>query len=175
MELSQSDRPYTADELASLAGIPRRTLRYYIQLGLVDRPIGETRGAYYTGQHLSQLLEIRKLTEQGFALERVREEHERERRSRRRRCTPRPGGITVKSHIHLADGIELVVEPTEARLAPRSCAIRARGVSRLRTRHLRNEHRHERQGAVTMVLPAHASSATDDLTALKSVAGIRYR
>ena len=118
MELSQSDRPYSADELASLAGIPRRTLRYYIHLGLVDRPIGETRGAYYTGQHLSQLLEIRKLTEQGFALERVRELMSGSVEPPPAAATPRAGGLTVKSHIHLADGIELVVEPTEARLAP---------------------------------------------------------
>jgi hypothetical protein len=31
---------------------------------------------------------------------------------------PRPGHLTVQSHIHLADGVELVIEPGRARLAP---------------------------------------------------------
>ena len=30
---------YSIDELAALAELPRRTVRYYIQQGLVDRPI----------------------------------------------------------------------------------------------------------------------------------------
>jgi len=63
---TQPDSQYTLDQLTTLAGVPRRTVRYYIQLGLVDRPVGETRAAYYTWQHLKQLLEVRGYTEQGF-------------------------------------------------------------------------------------------------------------
>lgn len=121
MELAESDRRYTADELATLANVPRRTLRYYIQLGLVDRPIGETRAAYYTWRHLRQLLEIRKLTEQGFSLERVREltgEAAAPAAASPHAMTRRPGSVTVQSHIHLADGVELVVEPGRAQLTP---------------------------------------------------------
>ena len=66
MEKRRADQQFTADELATLANVPRRTLRYYIQLGLVDRPVGETRAAYYTRQHLRRLLEIREYTDQGF-------------------------------------------------------------------------------------------------------------
>lgn len=118
MELSQSDRHYTADELAGLANVPRRTLRYYIQLGLVDRPIGETRAAYYTWQHLKQLLEIRELTEQGFSLERIAELREEGTTPPAAASAPRAGHVSVQSHIHLADGVELVVEPGRAELSP---------------------------------------------------------
>ena len=109
---------YTLDQLADLAGVNRRTVRYYIQLGLVDRPIGETRAAHYTWQHLKQLLEVRGYTEQGFSLERIGELMRREDAPPPAASLARPGGITVQSHIHLADGVELVVEPGRARLTP---------------------------------------------------------
>ena len=50
---------YSLQELATLVELPERTVRYYIQLGLVDRPEGETRAARYGERHLEQLLEIR--------------------------------------------------------------------------------------------------------------------
>jgi len=116
MELSQSDGTFTLDELAQHADLPRRTLRYYIQLGLMDRPVGETRAAYYTAEHLRQLLEIRRLTAEGFSLERVRELMSGQ--SAPPAAAPRTGSVAVRTHIHLADGIELVVEPGRAALSP---------------------------------------------------------
>ena len=65
-------RTFTLDELAMLADLPRRTVRYYIQLGLVDRPIGETRAAHYLAHHLEQLLHIRKCTAAGVPRELIR-------------------------------------------------------------------------------------------------------
>ena len=64
---------YSIDELATLSVMPRRTVRYYIQQGLVDRPIGEKRAAYYTALHLEQLLSIRKWQRAGLSLDRIRE------------------------------------------------------------------------------------------------------
>lgn len=127
MDPATPDRTYTLDELATLAGVPRRTVRYYIQLGLVDRPIGETRAAYYTWDHLRQLLEVRKLAEQGLSLERIRE----------LRAAPeptpsisprRPGAIDVRSHIHLHDGVELVIDAGRAQLSPEQIRSLARDV-----------------------------------------------
>ena len=118
MESTTTDRRYSADELATLAGIPRRTLRYYIQLGLVDRPIGETRAAYYTWRHLSQLLEVRRLTEQGFSLERVQELLAQGVEPPPAATTPRAGSISVQSHVYLAPGVELVIDPGRAGLTP---------------------------------------------------------
>jgi hypothetical protein len=51
---------YSIEDLAALTELPRRTVRFYIQQGLVARPIGEKRAAYYTASHLEQLLTIRK-------------------------------------------------------------------------------------------------------------------
>ena len=115
---SPTETQYSLDQLATLAGVPRRTVRYYIQLGLVDRPVGETRAAYYTWKHLKQLLEVRGYTEQGFSLERIRELQRRGSEPPAAVAVPRAGHLTVQSHIHLADGVELVIEPGRAHLAP---------------------------------------------------------
>ncbi len=104
-------------------------IRYYIQLGLVDRPIGETRAAHYTWQHLRQLLEVRRLTEQGFSLERVRElQTQGDGPAAAAVQAPRAGSLTVQSHIHLADGVELVIEPGRAQLTPEALRRFAREV-----------------------------------------------
>ena len=61
------------DEIAALTELPRRTVRYYIQESLVDRPDGIGKGAYYTQHHLEQLLLIRKWQLAGLSLERISE------------------------------------------------------------------------------------------------------
>ncbi len=46
MELAQStDKTFSLDELAAVADVPRRTVRYYIELGLLEGAEGETRAA----------------------------------------------------------------------------------------------------------------------------------
>jgi DNA-binding transcriptional MerR regulator len=64
---------YSIDELSTLAGVTPRTVRYYIAEGLLDRPEGEKRGAHYLRRHLEQLLLIRRWTDAGISLERMRE------------------------------------------------------------------------------------------------------
>ena len=66
-------KTFSLDELCLLADCVKRTVRYYIQIGLVSRPVGEARAARYTGEHLNQLLRIKKLSEAGVSLERIRE------------------------------------------------------------------------------------------------------
>ena len=127
MELSEPDRHYSADDLAALTSTPRRTIRYYIQLGLVDRPVGETRAAHYSWKHLGQLLEIRRLNEEGFSLERIGEIL-KTGDSPKSVAPPGPGSITVQSHLHLAPGLELVVEPGRANLNPEQLRHLARDV-----------------------------------------------
>jgi len=111
---------FSLDELCTLADLPRRTVRYYIQQGLVDRPQGAKRGAYYTRVHLEQLLTIRKWQRAGLNLERIREllsepEGGEPLPPMRRR---RPGDVSVRSHILLRPGVELVIDPGEAGLTP---------------------------------------------------------
>ncbi|UJR85695.1 MerR family transcriptional regulator [Sandaracinus amylolyticus] len=59
---------YGIDELADRAGVSRRTVRYYVQRGLLEAPTGVGRGKHYTEAHLARLVRIRELQEQGVAL-----------------------------------------------------------------------------------------------------------
>ena len=114
----ESDKTFTLDELALAAGVNGRTIRYYIQLELLDPPQGHTRAARYSWQHLSRLLQIKRLTEQGFSLERVGELLAQPLSSEPAAARlPRPGEVTVRTHIFLAPGIELVIDPGRAKLS----------------------------------------------------------
>lgn len=110
-------KTFTLDELCALTDLPKRTVRYYMQIGLVDRPIGETRAAHYLSRHLEQLLRIRQLTEAGVSLDRIREVlagADAPVPVRQRR----PGAIEVRSHLYVAPGIELQISPEEAGMSP---------------------------------------------------------
>jgi DNA-binding transcriptional MerR regulator len=118
MDTPNADRHLSLDELCILAELPRRTVRYYIQMGLVDRPIGETRAAYYTDKHLQQLLTIRKWTDGGLSLDRIRELLEGADPAV---PPPRPrkaGSVEVMIHLFVTDGVELIIEPGRAGLKP---------------------------------------------------------
>ena len=97
------------DELSKLSGISIRNIRYYIQLGLVNKPNGSRRSATYDDKHLEQLLTIKKWQDAGLSLERIKKILTDEDNSI---PTPKrePGSITLQSSIHLAKGIDLVVD-----------------------------------------------------------------
>ncbi len=58
----------TIGELAEAAGVSRRTVRYYVQRGLLPAPDGLGRGARYGEEHLRRLIEVRDLQAQGVSL-----------------------------------------------------------------------------------------------------------
>lgn len=112
---------FDLDTLCTLSALPRRTVRYYIQIGLLDRPEGEKRGAYYLRRHLDQLLRIRDLSRGGLSLERIREVLHGGGADTAAAKLPRarqPGDVVVRSHVWLAPGIELQVSPEQAGLSP---------------------------------------------------------
>jgi len=110
-------KTFSLDELCTLTDLPKRTVRYYMQMGLVDRPIGETRAAHYLSLHLDQLLKVKQLSDAGISLERIAEIQNGE--ELQIPAKPRkPGDIQVKSHIHIAPGIELQISPEEADMSP---------------------------------------------------------
>src|SRR5213595_809315 len=121
---------YSLDELATLAGVTPRTVRFYIAEQLVDRPAGEKRGAHYVRRHLEQLLLIRRWTEAGLSLERVRELIAGAPEDPPRRAAP-PGSVEVWSRMTVADGLELHLEPGRAGLAPEQVRALLRGVTAL--------------------------------------------
>lgn len=67
------DRTYTIDELQSLTGFSRRTIRFYIVEGLVEPPEGGGRGSFYRDSHLNKLMQIKSLQQRGMRLEDIRE------------------------------------------------------------------------------------------------------
>ena len=121
---------YPLNDLCVLADLSARTVRYYVQIGLVDRPEGETRAARYSSRHLEQLLLIKKWTDAGVSLERIRELLHGEEPPVPAR--PRvPGSIEVCSHLTVADGIEVVIEPSRAGLSPEQVRSFVKGVMEL--------------------------------------------
>ena len=63
---------YAVGDLAELGGVTRRTVRFYVQEGLIPPPLGRGRGRHYTRTHLERLLEVRALQERGLALDAIR-------------------------------------------------------------------------------------------------------
>jgi len=59
---------YAIGELATLGGVSRRTVRYYVQEGLIPPPLGLGRGNHYTAEHLEQLLRVKAMQESGRTL-----------------------------------------------------------------------------------------------------------
>lgn len=108
---------YSLDELAAAAGLSRRTVRYYIQIGLLEKAEGETRAARYSPRHLESLAAIRRWSEQGLSLERIRALIARAEDAPAE-VARTPGTVEVWSRIHLADGLELQLDSSRAGLTP---------------------------------------------------------
>ena len=62
---------YGVDELAERAAVSRRTVRYYVQRGLLPAPLGVGRGKHYSEQHLATLVHIRDQQAAGVSLEEI--------------------------------------------------------------------------------------------------------
>ena len=65
---------YSIVELAQEAQVSRRTVRYYVQRGLLPPPEGKGRGAHYTQRHLQVLQLIKQAQLSGMSLEDVEQE-----------------------------------------------------------------------------------------------------
>ena len=101
-------------QLSAQAQVPVRTVRYYIQKGLLPGPEGEKRGAFYTEEHLAELLRIRTWQGAGLSLDAIA--GLLQARSLPPLPSARPGVVEVRSHLTIADGLELVVAPDRAGL-----------------------------------------------------------
>jgi DNA-binding transcriptional MerR regulator len=115
MDSEGSSRRFSLDEIAALSGLRSRTVRYYIQQGLVDRPEGEKRGAHYLSRHLDQLLQVRRWADAGLSLERIAELVAGAPGDPPPRPA-KPGSVEVWSRVTLADGVEVHLEPGRAGL-----------------------------------------------------------
>jgi len=121
-------KKFTIEEIAALAELPRRTVRYYIQQNLVDRPEGIGKGAYYTQHHVEQLLLVRKWQLAGLSLDRIGEVLKQPTTGPLPPTPRRAGTVEVWSHLVVADGIEVTLEPGRAGLSPEQVRTFFRGV-----------------------------------------------
>ena len=95
---------YNVDELAKRAGVSRRTVRYYIQRGLLPPPSGLGRGKHYTKSHLATLTRIRELQEDSVPLEVIAERLA----GLERKSVSEPNQVqTTWIRVELAEDIEL--------------------------------------------------------------------
>ena len=62
---------YTIEDLCDLTGFSRRTIRYYVQSGIIDAPAGRGRGGFYFDSQLDKLRQIRAFQEQGLTLQAI--------------------------------------------------------------------------------------------------------
>ena len=124
-------KTFTLEEIASLVELPRRTVRYYIQSGLIDRPEGVGKGAYYTQRHVEQLVLVRKWQLAGLSLERIGELLKQQADSDLPPSPRRPGTVEVWSHLVVAEGVEVILEPGRAGLSPEQVRAFFRGVTQL--------------------------------------------
>ena len=116
------------EQLATLTGLTVRTVRYYIQQGLVDRPEGAKRGAFYQQRHVKELLMLRRWSDAGLSLDRIRALRGGAPEDAPPK-TVRAGMVEVWSRVTLADGLELQIEPGRAGLTPEQVRALVREVT----------------------------------------------
>ena len=106
--MQEQDARYGIVELAELGGVSRRTVRYYVQEGLLPAPFGVGRGQHYGPAHLERLLAVKRLQQIGLALDEIRRELRGEpARAARRQAAP--VSRSVWRRLVLMPGVELHV------------------------------------------------------------------
>jgi DNA-binding transcriptional MerR regulator len=98
------------DELADLGGVSRRTVRYYVQEGLLPAPLGVGRGRHYDQSHLDRLLHVKAEQEAGRSLDDIRARRKPPSgRSQPAAAPPRPLPRSTWRRLELGPGVELHV------------------------------------------------------------------
>ena len=99
---------YAIDDLADLADVSRRTVRYYVQEGLIPAPLGVGRGRHYGKEHLERLLQVKALQASGRTLDEIRATSIA-RGQKAMRSEMRMPERSVWRRLQLAPGLELHV------------------------------------------------------------------
>jgi DNA-binding transcriptional MerR regulator len=101
---------YAIGDLADLGGVSRRTVRYYVQEGLLPAPLGLGRGNHYGPAHLEQLLKVKAMQEAGRTLEEIKHALSGTRaRAPRAAEIPHALDRSVWRRITIAPGVEVHV------------------------------------------------------------------
>jgi DNA-binding transcriptional MerR regulator len=113
----KTKKHYSIKELSALVDMTARNIRFYIQQEVVDKPHGLNKGAYYTDEHLQQLLTVKKYKDAGVSLERIAQIIHEENTPLTVDYKIRPGHIEVISRIQLHEGVELSINPEKSGLS----------------------------------------------------------
>jgi len=96
-------------ELLKAGGVSDRQLRYFIKCGAVRPPIGKTRGASYTLEHLSQVKRVVQLQKNGMTVAQVAEAYAKGKRDHLRKAAPlRPSSAIRETVYPVTNGIRVV-------------------------------------------------------------------
>ena len=98
---------YAIGDLARLGGVTRRTVRYYVQEGLLPAPLGVGRGNHYGAEHLERLLRVKAMQESGRTLDEIRRAAAPAKAARAERAVAPARSLWRR--IALAPGVELHV------------------------------------------------------------------
>jgi hypothetical protein len=99
---------FSIQDLADLADVSRRTVRYYVQEGLLPSPLGVGRGRHYGREHLDRLLQVKALQASGRTLDDIRGGGGPSQHSSASRLLSTPQR-SVWRRLELAPGVELLV------------------------------------------------------------------
>jgi len=105
---------FRLQELASKAGVPGRTLRFYIARGLMSGPDKAGRNAAYGAKHLAQLQRIRELQSQGQTLSEIANATQEVRAPLMVRESPTSYGGNVWRHYEISPDVVLMVRDSAA-------------------------------------------------------------
>ena len=120
--IDSQEKKLSIGELVQASGVSRRTVRYYVQRGLLAPPLGAGRGHFYRPDHLEKLLLIKELQGRGLGLEQIRVRLEGGGGADRVKRLPTPA-IELATRIRLPGGIEILL--SHGTRPPRPAQVRA--------------------------------------------------
>ena len=116
---------YSIGELVQATGVPRRTVRFYVQTGLLPPPKGAGRGHYYETEHFERLTRIRELRDRGYSLDRVRAALEGTGDE-----IPVPR-VELVARVRVADGVDVLISQGATPPTPSQVLALARAAARI--------------------------------------------
>jgi DNA-binding transcriptional MerR regulator len=112
-----NEETYSIEDLARLGGVSRRTVRYYVQRGLIPAPHGTGRGNHYGPAHLEALIQVRQWQEEGRPLAEIERLRAGLPEDNTAPAAPRSHGEPWL-RIKVAEGVELHLAPSALALGP---------------------------------------------------------
>ena len=107
---------YSLDELEELTGIAKRTIRFYIQKGLVEAPFGARRTPSYTSKHVEQLLLVKQFKAAGLNLSKIAESMSSGPEALTQKSV-KVGEVSVISRVQIAPVIALDIDRQQSDLS----------------------------------------------------------